>query len=152
MACLTNLNQICVNHIDKSCINFAICSNMEIIAACGLYCNNRSNLKNQHLFSCIKSNTLNFLLQVAETQRYANMAAKQVIVEYSTEDLESPILTVEDAVEKSSYFDVASGYEPKEVGDFSKGMEEADLKILSAEVLFFVLLSYYFDFHFRGIY
>jgi hypothetical protein len=62
------------------------------------------------------------------------MAAKQAIVEYSTEDLESPILTVEDAVENNSYFDIPSEYNPKPVGDFTKGMEEADLKIFSAEV------------------
>ncbi|KAJ1696193.1 hypothetical protein LUZ63_004705 [Rhynchospora breviuscula] len=71
---------------------------------------------------------------VAETQRYANMAAKQVIVEYSSEDLQKPILTVEDAVENSSYFDVPFIVYPSQVGNFSIGMAEADYKILSAEV------------------
>lgn len=66
------------------------------------------------------------------------MAAKQVIVEYSTEDLEKPILTVEDAVEKSSYFDVPFVIYPSQVGNFFVGMLEADHKIFSAEVFFFV--------------
>jgi len=46
------------------------------------------------------------LPQIAETQRYADMAAKQVIIEYDTEDLGPLIITAEQAVEKSSYFDV----------------------------------------------
>ncbi|KAJ3707261.1 hypothetical protein LUZ61_010966 [Rhynchospora tenuis] len=71
---------------------------------------------------------------IAETQRYANMAAKQALVEYSTEGLEKPILTVEDAVANNSYFEIPSEYTPTPVGDFSKGMEEADIKISSAEV------------------
>ncbi|KAG0542539.1 hypothetical protein BDA96_02G112900 [Sorghum bicolor] len=71
---------------------------------------------------------------IAETQRYADMAAKQVIIEYDTEDLSPPIITVEQAVEKSSYFDVPPELYPKEVGDVSKGMAEADHKIPSTEV------------------
>jgi xanthine dehydrogenase molybdopterin-binding subunit B len=74
------------------------------------------------------------LLQIAETQRYADMAAKQVIIEYNTEDLSPPIVTVEQAVEKSIYFDVPPEFYPKEVGDVSKGMAEADHKIPSTEV------------------
>nr|CAB3452602.1 unnamed protein product [Digitaria exilis] len=79
---------------------------------------------------------------IAETQRYAVMAAKQVIVEYDTEGLSPPILTVEQAVENSSYFSVPSEYYPNEVGDVSKGMAEADHKIPAAEVKF--ASEYYF--------
>ncbi|CAD6344008.1 unnamed protein product [Miscanthus lutarioriparius] len=71
---------------------------------------------------------------IAETQRYADMAAKQVIIEYDTEDLSPPIITAEQAVEKSSYFDVPPELYPKEVGDVSKGMAAADHKIPSTEV------------------
>ncbi|KAL6603520.1 hypothetical protein ACP70R_043881 [Stipagrostis hirtigluma subsp. patula] len=71
---------------------------------------------------------------IAETQRYADMAAKQVVVEYDMKDLEPPILTVEQAVERKSYFKIPPDVYPKEVGDVSKGMAEADHKIPSAEV------------------
>ncbi|PHU14053.1 Indole-3-acetaldehyde oxidase [Capsicum chinense] len=54
---------------------------------------------------------------------------------YSTKPLaDSPILTVEDAVEKSSFIQIPPLLYPKQVGDFSKGMAEADRKILSAEM------------------
>nr|CAB3452603.1 unnamed protein product [Digitaria exilis] len=79
---------------------------------------------------------------IAETQRYADMAAKQVIIEYDTEDLGPPILTVEEAVEKSSYFEVPPDLYPKEVGDVSKGMSEADDRIPSTEVK--LASEYYF--------
>ncbi|KAJ1293276.1 hypothetical protein BS78_01G055200 [Paspalum vaginatum] len=71
---------------------------------------------------------------IAETQRYAYMAAKQAVVEYSTEDLQPPILTIEDAIQHSSYFQIAPFLTPKPVGDYNQGMSEADHKILSAEV------------------
>ncbi|KAJ8630893.1 hypothetical protein MRB53_024216 [Persea americana] len=71
---------------------------------------------------------------IADTQRYANMAASQAIVDYDTENLEPPILTVEEAAERSSFFEVPPVLQPKQVGDFSKGMEEADHKILSAKI------------------
>ncbi|XP_068649944.1 indole-3-acetaldehyde oxidase-like isoform X2 [Aristolochia californica] len=67
---------------------------------------------------------------IAETQRYANMAASQAIVNYDKGDLGPPILTVEDAVERSSFFETPS-LSLKPVGDFSKGMEEAKHRILS---------------------
>ncbi|KAK6163985.1 hypothetical protein DH2020_000849 [Rehmannia glutinosa] len=73
-------------------------------------------------------------LVVAETQKNANLAAKTAIVDYDTEGLDPPILTVEEAVERSSFFDVPPFLYPQEVGDFSKGMAEADYKILSAEI------------------
>ena len=63
------------------------------------------------------------------------MGAKQVAVNYSTENMEPPILSVEEAVRKSSFFEVPAFIYPKQIGDFSKGMEEADQKIIS-EVLF----------------
>ncbi|KAJ8458928.1 hypothetical protein OPV22_031854 [Ensete ventricosum] len=71
---------------------------------------------------------------IAETQRHASMAAKQADVQYCTENLEPPILSVEDAVRRSSFFKVPPFLCPQKVGDLSKGMAEADHKILSAEV------------------
>ncbi|CAL5079749.1 unnamed protein product [Urochloa decumbens] len=79
---------------------------------------------------------------IAETQRYADMAAKQVIIEYDTNGLSPPILTVEQAVENSSYFKVPPELYPTEVGDISKGMAEADHKIPSTEVK--LASEYYF--------
>lgn len=63
------------------------------------------------------------------------MAARKAIVEYDPENVGSPILTVEEAVENSSYLQGPVFLNTKPVGDFSKGMSEADHKILSAEVL-----------------
>jgi hypothetical protein len=80
------------------------------------------------------------LPQVAETQRYANLARKQVIIEYDTKDLKPPILTVEQAVQNNSYFNVPPERYPNQVGDFSKGMAEADHKIMSTEVCSFHFL------------
>ncbi|KAK7372640.1 hypothetical protein VNO80_06027 [Phaseolus coccineus] len=71
---------------------------------------------------------------VADTQKVADLAANSAIVDYDTENLELPILSVEDAVEKSSFFEVPPVLYPKQVGDISKGMAEADHKILSAEM------------------
>ncbi|PIM97317.1 Aldehyde oxidase, partial [Handroanthus impetiginosus] len=73
-------------------------------------------------------------LVVADTQKHANLAAKTALVDYDTEGLDPPILTVEEAVEKSSFFDVPPSLRPTQVGDFSKGMAEADHKILSSEI------------------
>jgi hypothetical protein len=77
------------------------------------------------------------LPQIAETQRYADLARKQAVIEYDTKDLKPPILTVEQAVQNNSYFTVPPEIYPKQVGDFSKGMAEADQKILSTEVCSF---------------
>ncbi|KAL9316112.1 hypothetical protein ACSQ67_017113 [Phaseolus vulgaris] len=71
---------------------------------------------------------------VADTQKVADLAANSAVVDYDTENLELPILSVEDAVERSSFFDVPPFLYPKHVGDISKGMAEADHKILSAEM------------------
>lgn len=84
------------------------------------------------------------------------MAANQAIVDYDTENLEPPILTVEEAVERSSFFEVPPVLQPKQVGDFSKGMAEADHKILSAKVLlicyvFFPLLPIVWEFKALGL-
>jgi indole-3-acetaldehyde oxidase len=74
------------------------------------------------------------MTQIAETQNYAYMAAKQAIIEYSTENLEPPILTIEDAIQHNSFYIPPPYLAPKPVGDFDKGMSEADYKILSADV------------------
>ncbi|KAF8690686.1 hypothetical protein HU200_041061 [Digitaria exilis] len=79
---------------------------------------------------------------IAETQKYADMAAKQAVVEYDTVDLNPPILTMEQAVQNNSYFNVPAVYYPKQVGDFSMGMDEADHKILSTKVK--LASQYYF--------
>ncbi|KAK9072796.1 hypothetical protein SSX86_009231 [Deinandra increscens subsp. villosa] len=71
---------------------------------------------------------------VADTQKNADMAAETAMVDYDTEDLEPPILTVEQAVEKSSLFEVPPFLYPSQVGDFSKGMAESDHQIHSAEI------------------
>ncbi|KAG2631808.1 hypothetical protein PVAP13_2NG048200 [Panicum virgatum] len=71
---------------------------------------------------------------IAETQRFANIAAKQAVVDYSTENLDAPILSIEDAVRRCSYFETPPFLLPQKIGDFSKGMAEADQKIYSAEV------------------
>ncbi|KAM7528389.1 hypothetical protein LguiB_031799 [Lonicera macranthoides] len=71
---------------------------------------------------------------VADTQRHADVGAAMAIVDYDTEGLGPPILTVEEAFERSSFFEVPSDWYPAQVGDFSKGMSEADHQILSAEI------------------
>uniref|UniRef100_A0A0D9WVV6 FAD-binding PCMH-type domain-containing protein n=1 Tax=Leersia perrieri TaxID=77586 RepID=A0A0D9WVV6_9ORYZ len=73
---------------------------------------------------------------VAETQKIANIAASRALVNYSMENLDAPILSIEEAVKRSSYFDIETipFLLPQKIGDFSKGMAEADQKIHSAEV------------------
>ncbi|KAK2377468.1 abscisic aldehyde oxidase [Trifolium repens] len=71
---------------------------------------------------------------VAESQKRADIAANSTIVDYDIENLEPPILSVEDAVKRSSFFEIPPFLDPKHVGDISKGMAEADHKILSAEL------------------
>ncbi|CAN7060692.1 unnamed protein product [Brassica rapa subsp. trilocularis] len=80
-------------------------------------------------------------LVVADTQKHADRAAKLAVVEYDLNNLEEPILTVEDAVKRSSFFDVHPMFYPEPVGDVLEGMKEADRKILLAE---FRLGSQYF--------
>ncbi|KAJ6708178.1 XANTHINE DEHYDROGENASE [Salix viminalis] len=73
-------------------------------------------------------------LVVADTQKHADVASNLVAVDYDMENLEPPILTVEEAVKRSSFFEVPPFFYPKQVGDVSKGMAEADHKILSAKM------------------
>ncbi|KAJ8760383.1 hypothetical protein K2173_015050 [Erythroxylum novogranatense] len=73
-------------------------------------------------------------LVVADTQKCADIASSLALVNYDLENLESPILTVEEAVKSSSFFEVPSFFQPRQVGDISKGMVEADHKIISAEL------------------
>ena len=61
------------------------------------------------------------------------------MINYGTEDLEPPILSVEEAVKRSSFFEVPPYLYPKPVGDISQGMAEADHKIISAEVVLIYL-------------
>lgn len=71
---------------------------------------------------------------VAETQKHADIAANTAVVKYDVQNMDPPILTVEEAVRRSSFIDVPPFLQPKPVGDFSKGMAEADHQILSAEI------------------
>ena len=82
------------------------------------------------------------ITQIAETQKYAYMAAKQAVIEYSTEKLEPPILTIEDAIQHNSYFQTPPFLAPRPVGDFEQGMSEADHKILLACFAAVLFLDY----------
>lgn len=92
--------------------------------------------------------TAHVCVQVADTQKHADMAANLAVVDYDMENVEAPILTVEEAVRRCSFYEVPSFISQKQVGDFSRGMEEADHKILSAEVLFIYLLYNFLFFYF----
>lgn len=70
-----------------------------------------------------------------------------MVVDYEMEGIEPPILSVEEAVKKSSYFEVPPFIYPKQVGDISNGMAAADHKILSAEVLD-IYMTFFFVFWF----
>ncbi|MFQ6653482.1 hypothetical protein Gotur_024864, partial [Gossypium turneri] len=72
-------------------------------------------------------------LVVADTQKNADMAANLAVVDYDKKNLE-PILSVEEAFEKCSFFEVPHLLNPEPVGAFSKGMAESDHQILSAEL------------------
>lgn len=82
--------------------------------------------------------------QVADTQKHADTAANLAVVEYETEGLEPPILSVEDAVQKSSVFEILPFLYPQQVGDTSKGMAEADHRIDNSEVCTIFSLSFKF--------
>ncbi|KAF3547551.1 hypothetical protein DY000_02007407 [Brassica cretica] len=73
-------------------------------------------------------------LVVADTQRHADTAANLAVVDYETEDMEPPILSVEEAVNKSSLFEIYPFLYPQQVGDTLKGMSEADHRILSSQI------------------
>ncbi|KAE8656722.1 Indole-3-acetaldehyde oxidase [Hibiscus syriacus] len=70
---------------------------------------------------------------VADTQKHADLAANLAVIDYDKENISPPILTVEEAVERGSFFQVPFA-KPEQVGDFSEGMAEADRQILSAEI------------------
>ncbi|XP_066389466.1 indole-3-acetaldehyde oxidase-like isoform X2 [Miscanthus floridulus] len=74
---------------------------------------------------------------IAETQRFANIAAKRAVIDYSTENLDAPILSIEEAIKRCSYFETPPFLLPQKIGDFSKGMAEADQKI-SSEYYFYM--------------
>ena len=78
------------------------------------------------------------------------MAAKLAVVEYGVEDLEPPILSVEEAVRRSSFIEVPASLYPEQVGDISKGMNEADHKITCSKVL--LLSSIYGSFWLKFLY
>ncbi|VVA97498.1 unnamed protein product [Arabis nemorensis] len=78
--------------------------------------------------------TIAFL--VANSQKHADIAANLVVVDYDTDNLELPILSLEEAVEKSSFFDIPPPLRGKPVGDITKGMAEAEHKILGSKISF----------------
>ncbi|VVB16926.1 unnamed protein product [Arabis nemorensis] len=71
---------------------------------------------------------------VADSQKHADIAANLVVIDYDTKDLESPILSLEDAVEKSSFLELPPPLRGKSVGDIAKGMAEAEYKILGSKI------------------
>lgn len=73
--------------------------------------------------------------QVAESQKLADIAVNLVVIDYDTEGLEPPILSLEEAVEKSSLFEIPPFLKSKPVGDITKGMAEAEHKILGSKVV-----------------
>ncbi|XP_057820300.2 indole-3-acetaldehyde oxidase isoform X2 [Cryptomeria japonica] len=73
-------------------------------------------------------------LMVADTWHDAKRAADKVTIDYDCETLGPPILSVEDAVAKNSFYQVPGWMAPKPIGDLAKGMSEADIRIESAEV------------------
>ncbi|TYI80372.1 hypothetical protein E1A91_D05G083100v1 [Gossypium mustelinum] len=73
-------------------------------------------------------------LVVADTQRHADLAANLAVIDYNKENLNPPILSVEEAVKRGSFLEIPPFLDPEQVGDFSKGMAEADHQILSAEI------------------
>lgn len=75
-----------------------------------------------------------FYLQVADSQKHADIAANLVVIDYDTKDLESPILSLEEAVKKSSLFEIPPPLRGYSVGDIAKGMAEAEHKILESKV------------------
>ncbi|CAN8300899.1 unnamed protein product [Cochlearia groenlandica] len=73
---------------------------------------------------------------VADSQKLADIAANLVVIDYDTEGLDPPILSVEEAVEKSSLFEVPPYLLHEPVGDVAKGMDEAEHKILGSKISF----------------
>ncbi|EOA19794.1 hypothetical protein CARUB_v10000046mg [Capsella rubella] len=73
---------------------------------------------------------------VADSQKHADIAANLVVIDYDTKDLEPPILSIEEAIEKSSLFDIPPPLRCYPVGDITKGMGEAEHKILGSKINF----------------
>lgn len=71
---------------------------------------------------------------VAHTQKNTTRAAKLAVIDHEMENLELLILSVEEAVKQSSLFKIFPHWYPKQVGDITKGMDDADHKILSVEI------------------
>ncbi|KAF2299842.1 hypothetical protein GH714_004434 [Hevea brasiliensis] len=82
---------------------------------------------------------------LADTQKHADIASNLAVVDYDLENLEPPILTVEEAIERSSIFEVPPVVYPEKVGDLSKGMAQADHKILSAEIKLGLQYHFYME-------
>jgi len=78
-----------------------------------------------------------FYLQVADSQKHADIAANLVVIDYDTKDLKPPILSLEEAVENFSLFEVPPPLRGYPVGDITKGMDEAEHKILGSKVVLF---------------
>ncbi|XP_048234114.1 abscisic-aldehyde oxidase isoform X3 [Ricinus communis] len=81
-------------------------------------------------------------LVVADTQKHADLTSELAVVDYDFENLEPPILTTEEAIKRSSFFEFEV---PKHVGDVSKGMAEADYKIISIEITLDSQYFYYME-------
>ncbi|EFJ26415.1 hypothetical protein SELMODRAFT_97494 [Selaginella moellendorffii] len=77
-------------------------------------------------------------IMIADTPANARRAAKRVQVTYDTESVgEPPILTIEDAVARGSFFQIPAWFEStlqKQHGDISEGLARADHIIKDAEV------------------
>ncbi|GJY85266.1 retrotransposon protein, putative, ty1-copia subclass [Tanacetum coccineum] len=73
-----------------------------------------------------RSCVYNMWMWVADTQKIADVAAGTAVIGYNMEDLESLILTVEQAIGRSSFFEVPSILYPSQVGKIQIE-EEADL-------------------------
>ncbi|XP_078436113.1 aldehyde oxidase 1 [Wolffia australiana] len=73
---------------------------------------------------------------VAETQKVANFCAQKAEIVYGGALVPPPIMSVEEAEERSSFFELPPFMKPPtEIGDFKEGVNAAEEKILSAEVV-----------------
>ncbi|CAN1247698.1 Indole-3-acetaldehyde oxidase [Linum perenne] len=85
---------------------------------------------------------------VADSQKQADAAANLAVVDYDTESLEPPILTVEEAIERSSFINVPPFLNPQQVsGDIARGMAEADYRIINAEMKLNSQYYFYMETH-----
>ncbi|KAA3474523.1 abscisic-aldehyde oxidase-like [Gossypium australe] len=73
-----------------------------------------------------------------DTQKKEDMAANLAVVDYDKKNLE-PILSIEEAFEKCSFYEVPPLLNLEPIGAFSKGMAESDHQILHAEVVSILL-------------